>query len=137
MEHEPLPEPGRSAPLGSERVDPDLSHDPASAVHLTRFNVLEVGEIEQTIATHLGVALDHVAPEGFVVVPEVGGRMRIWWESSAVMDISEFREIVGRATAANERSAERGHLPEPHGPIARPRRRIPRRARRAAGGEAP
>ena len=101
----------------------------AGTVHLARFNVFEVEDVERAIATHLGVSLEHVAPEGFVVVPEDAGRLLVTWESSAAIDIVEFQAIVG-ATAANQRSVPRVVLPEPHGPMARPRRKVPRESRR-------
>jgi hypothetical protein len=132
VEHQPLPEPGRSGPAVDETA---RRVEPTGAVHLARFNVVEVDDIERAIASHLGVSRDHLASEGFVVIPEAGHLMRIVWESSAAIDIQEFQAIVDKATEANGRKVPRSSLPEPHGPIARPRRKVPRRARRTDAEE--
>lgn len=133
MEQQPLPEPSPPGPAVDGSVEPE---EHPGAVHLARFNVVEVEDIERALAEHLGVDPHRVAPDGFLVVPEADDRMRITWESSALIDVAEFQALVERATGADPRSPLRPRLPEPHGPIARPRRKFPRRSRRARGEDA-
>ena len=99
---------------------------------LSRFNVYQLRDIEKALAQRLGVNLEHLDQDGFVVVPESGRRLRISWRASAPITVEDFRAIIDEAAVE---PASTGRQPRPGRPAPAPKvtRRAARRGRRERG----
>ena len=96
--------------------------------HLSRFNVLQLREIEKALAQHLRLSIEQIDGEGFAIVPAAGGSLRVTWRGSAPISIDDFQSIVDEAT---EDVSSTGPQPRPGRAAPPPRltRRKPRRRR--------
>ena len=93
---------------------------------LSRFNVHELRAIERALAQHLRVSIEQVAEEGFTVVPESGGLLRVTWQGSARIAIDDLQSIIDEATAEHP-STGRQPWPGRPAPVPTLTRRVTRR----------
>jgi hypothetical protein len=114
-------------PPTSDGLEPDVTH-------LARFNADQLRSIERAIAEHLEVDTTHVTLDGFSVTRESDSAMGIQWRGAALIDMTTFHRIVREATADDESAEHRWRetLPQPNGPLARPRQYVRRKRRRDA-----
>jgi hypothetical protein len=106
-------------------VSGQTDRDEEGLPFLSRFNVHELRAIERALAQHLRVSIDQVADEGFTVVPESGGLLRVTWQGSAPIAVDDLQSIIDEATAEHPST---GRQPWPgRAPVPTLTRRLTRR----------
>jgi hypothetical protein len=94
---------------------------------LSRFNVRELRMIEKALAQHLRLNIDQVDEDGFSVVPDSRGILRVSWRGSAPITIDDFQSIVDEATVEPTSTGRQPRAGQHAAPVPKVTRRQPRR----------